>query len=203
SKRRTRNTRRDRCIISVGENLAFAHCPSDTLAGVLLAHLPQVIADRRCLMIEGRAMLRGSGVLYRSALFPLSEGGIVIDHVLGAANHRLLREKEELIAKIADQFLLLGVDRDHWLVGGQSSGHLGVDMGELRIPVGMAVTLLGLAVSLQAVTRRIEQFTPECGSPGGPAAAALRPIVARFCRSTATAIPDPPGSSVRPAPRDR
>src|SRR5215467_3941486 len=32
-------------------------------------------------------------------------------------------------------------------------------MGVLRIPVGMAVTLLGLAVSLQAVTRRIEQFT--------------------------------------------
>ena len=87
-------------IAAVGENLAFAHCPSDTLAGVLLAHLPQVIADRRCLMIEGRAMLRGSGVLYRSALFPLSEGGIVIDHVLGAANHRLLREKEELIAPL-------------------------------------------------------------------------------------------------------
>src|SRR5271155_5452658 len=43
---------------------------------------------------------------------------------------------------------------------------------------------------------------PGCGSPGGPAAAALRPIVARFCRSTATAIPDPPASSVRPAPRD-
>jgi hypothetical protein len=64
-----------------------------------------------------------------------------------------------IVAKIADQFLLLRVDRDHWLVVGQSSGHLGVDMGELRIPVGMAVTLLGFAVSLQAVTRRIEQFT--------------------------------------------
>jgi hypothetical protein len=36
---------------------------------------------------------------------------------------------------------------------------LRVEMGELRIPVGVAVTLLGLAVSLQAVTRRIEQFT--------------------------------------------
>ena len=44
---------------------------------------------------------------------------------------------------------------------------------------------------------------PGCGSPGGPAAAALRPIVARSCRSTATAIPDPLASSVRPAPRDR
>jgi hypothetical protein len=33
-----------------------------------------------------------------------------------------------------------------------------VDMGKLRIPVGVAVALLGLAVSLQAVTGRIEQF---------------------------------------------
>jgi len=48
-------------------------------------------------MIEGRATLRGSGVLYRSALFPLSEDGVAIDHVLGAANHRLLRENEELL----------------------------------------------------------------------------------------------------------
>jgi len=39
-------------------------------------------------------------VKYRSALFPLSEDGIAIDHVLGAANHRLLREKEELIAPL-------------------------------------------------------------------------------------------------------
>src|SRR5437763_9366721 len=63
-----------------------------------------------------------------------------------------------IVPELADQFLLLGVDRDHWLLLGQSSGHLGVDMGELRIPVRVAVTLLGLAVSLQAVTRRIEQF---------------------------------------------
>jgi len=64
-----------------------------------------------------------------------------------------------IVTEIPDQFLFLGVDRDHWLLVGQRSGHLGVDMGELRIPVGVAVTLLGLAVSLQAVTRRIEQFT--------------------------------------------
>ncbi len=63
-----------------------------------------------------------------------------------------------IVPEVADQFLLLGVDRDHRLLFGQSSGHLGVDMGELRVPVGMAVALLGLAVALQAVTRRIEQF---------------------------------------------
>jgi len=87
-------------FVEVGENLSFAHCPNDSLAGVLLAHLPLVLSERRCLMIEGRATLRGSGVLYRSALFPLSQDGVAIDHVLGAANHRLLRENEELIAPL-------------------------------------------------------------------------------------------------------
>jgi hypothetical protein len=42
-------------FVQVGENLSFAHC----LAGVLLLHLPQILAKRRCLMIEGRATLRG------------------------------------------------------------------------------------------------------------------------------------------------
>ena len=84
----------------VGNNLLAAHCPNDNLAGVILSHLPQVLSERRCLMIEGRATLRGSGVLYRSALFPLSEDGVAIDHVLGAANHRLPRENEQLIAPL-------------------------------------------------------------------------------------------------------
>ena len=87
-------------LVAVGENLAFAHCPNDSLAGVLLSHLPQVLSERRCLMIEGRATLRGTDVLYRSALFPLSEDGVAIGHVLGAANHRLLRENEQLITPL-------------------------------------------------------------------------------------------------------
>lgn len=87
-------------FVAVGENLSFAHCPNDSLAAVLLSHLPQVLSERRCLMIEGRATLRGSGVLYRSALLPLSQDGVAIDHVLGAANHRLLRENEELITPL-------------------------------------------------------------------------------------------------------
>jgi hypothetical protein len=86
--------------VAVGENLASAHCPGDSLAEVLLSHLPHVLAERRCLIIEGRAMLRGSGVLYRSALLPLSEDGVAIDHVLGAANYRLLRENDELITPL-------------------------------------------------------------------------------------------------------
>jgi hypothetical protein len=87
-------------FVGVSNHLLAAHCPNDNLAGVILSHLPQVLSERRCLMIEGRATLRGSGVLYRSALFPLSEDGVAIDHVLGAANHRLLHENEQLIAPL-------------------------------------------------------------------------------------------------------
>ena len=98
-----------------------------------------------------------------------------------------------IVAEIPDQFLFLGVDRDHRLLFGQSRGHLGVDVAELRIPVGVAVALLGLAVALQAVTRIIEQF----GDQGAAhlmalLLAALAPVGARSCRSTAAAIPDPP-----------
>jgi hypothetical protein len=51
-------------------------------------------------MIEGRAALRGVQVLYRSALFPLSEDGAAIHHLLGAANYRLLKEREDLITPL-------------------------------------------------------------------------------------------------------
>jgi len=83
-------------LVAVGENLSFTHCPADSLEGVLLSHVPQVLFERRCLMIEGRARLREVGILYRSALYPLSDDGIAIDHVLGAANYRPLRENEHL-----------------------------------------------------------------------------------------------------------
>jgi hypothetical protein len=85
-------------FVHVGENLSYTHSPDDSLAGVLLPHLPQVLSEGRCLMIEGRSTLRGSGVLYRGALYPLSDDGSTIDHVLGAANCRPLREDEELIS---------------------------------------------------------------------------------------------------------
>src|SRR5205085_5876925 len=66
-----------------------------------------------------------------------------------------------VVAEIADQFLFLGVDGDHRLLFGQRRGHLGVDVAELRIPVGVAVALRGLAVALQTVTRLIEQVADQ------------------------------------------
>ena len=85
-------------FVYVGENLSFTRCPDESLAGVLLSHLPQVLSERRCLMIEGITKFRDLDILCRSALYPLSEDGILIDHVLGAANYRPLRKNENSIA---------------------------------------------------------------------------------------------------------
>ena len=87
-----------RHFVAVGENLAVALCPRDTLAGVLLSHLPRVLSVRRSLIVEP--------ILYRGALLPLSEDGDTIDHVLGAANHRAL---------LADDAPTKQVTRTRWV----------------------------------------------------------------------------------------
>ena len=71
-------------FVAVGVNLAVALCPAHTLASGLLSRLPQVVSARHGLMIEGGATLRSVGIFYRNVLQPLSERGVVIDHVLGA-----------------------------------------------------------------------------------------------------------------------
>ena len=81
-------------FVVVGVNLALALCPTDTLAGTLRSSVPQVVASRRGLVIEGVATLRGTDILYRAVLLPLSEGGATIDHLLGATNYRSLRTCE-------------------------------------------------------------------------------------------------------------
>src|SRR6267378_3114188 len=53
---------------AVGENLAVALCPGNTLAGVLLSHLPWVVSSRCSLIVEGGATLRGVPILYRGGL---------------------------------------------------------------------------------------------------------------------------------------
>ena len=45
-------------LVVVGVNLAVALCSTDTLAGVLLSSVPQVVSSRRGLVIEGVATLR-------------------------------------------------------------------------------------------------------------------------------------------------
>ena len=83
---------------------------------MLLSRLPQVLSERRCLLIEARAILDGIGIQYRSALYPLSDDGVAIDHVLGAANYRPLHEEEEPIERLI---------RKKWIeFGGLSTPHL-------------------------------------------------------------------------------
>jgi hypothetical protein len=78
-------------FVMVGVNLAIALCPTDTLAGLILSRAPRVVSARRGLMIEGGAALRKVNIAFRGILLPISEhGGAAIDHVLGAANYRLL-----------------------------------------------------------------------------------------------------------------
>ena len=73
---------------AVGENLAVALCPGNTLAGVLLSHLPWVVSSRCSLIVEGGATLRGVPILYRGALLPLSEDGVAIDHMQARRRRR-------------------------------------------------------------------------------------------------------------------
>jgi hypothetical protein len=93
-------------FVVVGVNLALALCPTDTLAGALLSSVPLVVSSRRGLVIEGVATLRGTDILYRAALLPLSEGGATVDHLLGATNYRSLRTSETWTTQVNFRRLL-------------------------------------------------------------------------------------------------
>jgi hypothetical protein len=69
--------------------------------------VPPVVSARRGLMIEGQATLRGSEILYRGVLLPLSDDGVAIEYVLGAANYRPLRDGEVVTRQI--------LFRTHWI----------------------------------------------------------------------------------------
>ena len=95
-----------------------------------------------------------------------------------------------IVAEVADQFLLLGVDRDHRLLFCQSRTHLNVDVGELGVAVRMAVAFLGLAVALQAVARRVEQL-------GHQGAARLVPLLLQCLGQMPHALAGPPQRRLR------
>ena len=101
-----------------------------------------------------------------------------------------------IVTKIADQFLFLGIDGDRRLLFGQSRRHLRVDVAELRVPIGMAFALRGLAVALQAVTRIVEQF-------GDQGVAHLMTLHLQRLRQPTHALAGPPQRQFRIAPRAR
>jgi hypothetical protein len=91
-----------RIFVSVGKSLTAALCSGTSLVGVFMSHLPRVLSERRCLIVEGGATLRGMRILHHSALLPLSEDGVTISHVLGAANYRPLAAEEAWEAGVAE-----------------------------------------------------------------------------------------------------
>ena len=101
-----------------------------------------------------------------------------------------------IVAEVADQFLLLGVDRDHRLLFCQSRTHLNVDVGELGVAVRMAVAFLGLAVALQAVARRVEQL-------GHQGAARLVPLLLQCFGQSSHGFAGPPQRRFRIPSRRR
>src|SRR5208337_4381610 len=62
------------------------------------------------------------------------------------------------ILEFAEQFLLLGVDRDHGLTGGLKRFDLGVDVFKLGIAIGMVAPLFGLAVEVATIFQLRQEF---------------------------------------------
>ncbi len=63
------------------------------------------------------------------------------------------------IGIVADQFLFLGVDRNHRQSGGKRLLHTGVDMPKLRVPVWMIGPFLGFSITLQTVILGVQELS--------------------------------------------
>ena len=95
---------------------------------------------------------KGRGVMVNADAHPPGIGGDVIDPIRHRPTELLDEEIVDLnlfrsafrpplaagILEIADQFLLLGIDRNYRLLRRQSLGHLVIDVAKLRVAVGMA-----------------------------------------------------------------
>ena len=65
------------------------------------------------------------------------------------------------VLEVADELLLLGVDRDRRLTRRERFFHPIVDVVELRIAVGVVRSLARLAVGLQTVIELVQEFADE------------------------------------------
>jgi hypothetical protein len=99
------------------------------------------------------------------------------------------------VLEIADQFLLLGINRDDRLLGFERGLRQSIDVSKLRIPIRMAIALSGLAVGLQAEMQRLQQLADDC-------VADLVPLSAQFRRKPPQAA-RPSQARLRIAPLTR
>jgi hypothetical protein len=88
------------------------------------------------------------------------------------------------VLEIADQFLLLRIDRNSRLVLGHGRLEGLVDEAELRVAVGVVGAFAGLAVGLQAELLFLQQLTDD-------RVADLVPEIAEFVREPAQALAGP------------
>ena len=89
------------------------------------------------------------------------------------------------VLEVPDQLLLLRVDRDHRLAGGQMLVRGLVDVLELRVTVRMRGAFLPFARRLQPVAQAVQQ--PASNSPATPARSAPPPASRDSCTSSAAA----------------
>jgi len=156
----------------------------------LLAHRPPPAADR----VDGEA----GGIVIGADANPADIVVDVVDAVrYGAAQlgidevvhvdrlgPALATPFPAVVLEIADQFLLLGVDRHHWLTRRQELQGLRVDVLELRVAIDVLAAFPRLAVGLQTVAQVMQQLAdnrranPVSATPqrrGQMAQAAARP----------------------------
>ena len=124
----------------------------------------------------------GDGELGRVAGDADADPARIARHIIDAVRHdlaqRLVLEIVDLHAPritlgpivgaavfvVADELLLLGVDRDDGLARGLRRNHLCVDVLELRVAVGMLRSLVGLAVRLPPVAEARQQALHAAGA---------------------------------------
>jgi len=114
---------------------------------------------------------KGGGVAGDPEINPARVGGDVVDAI---GRHLAQLRQDEImhpdrlglafgaqlaasVLEVTNQLLLLGVDRNSRLAGGLERLHLGVDILELRVAIGVVRALTGLAVGLQAEPQTPQQ----------------------------------------------
>ena len=120
------------------------------------------------------------------------------------------RHSRPRVLELADQLLLLGVDRDRRLTRGDRRGHPLVDQPELHVAIGMLRALQRLAIGLQAVAQRAQQrgdrrvmdLVTLLAQLAGELSHALGGPQQDLHRIAATVVGDEPLQAPRPA-RDR
>ncbi len=108
------------------------------------------------------------------------------------------------IPEVADEFLLLRVDRNRWLARRQALPSPLVDVVELRVAIGMARSLARLTIGLQAVIELVQELAHQrCGRSCVPCRAGPPRDCADSCMSTAAAIADRHASKAQSECADR